>query len=234
MDIRCAKCGTEYELDDAKIPQQGLTVKCTTCGFIFKALKPVEPIKKTMLMYSAPPVEPRPAWVIRKPDGTTFQFNELAALQRLVKENKVSENDEISRQGEGWRRISEIPEFAGFFIVKSITIPPAPACQPAVQQQRAPVSAVIPAAPVVARQTSAAPVPVMAQPEPVMPPPPEVVPQPVVAAIPSAADLLAEAVRGEPAVQVPQVEAPVAPVAPVEPVIPAAPAAAPIPAAKAA
>jgi predicted Zn finger-like uncharacterized protein len=36
MDVRCEKCLTVYELDDAKIGDVGLTVKCQECGNLFK------------------------------------------------------------------------------------------------------------------------------------------------------------------------------------------------------
>src|SRR5438045_4097471 len=36
MDVRCEKCMTVYEFDDAKVGEQGVTVKCTQCGNLFK------------------------------------------------------------------------------------------------------------------------------------------------------------------------------------------------------
>jgi predicted Zn finger-like uncharacterized protein len=36
MDVRCEKCLTVYELDDAKVGNAGLTVKCQDCGNLFK------------------------------------------------------------------------------------------------------------------------------------------------------------------------------------------------------
>ena len=36
MDVRCEKCGTEYELDETRLKPGGVTVKCTTCGHMFK------------------------------------------------------------------------------------------------------------------------------------------------------------------------------------------------------
>src|SRR6185369_8909322 len=39
MDVRCEKCGTEYELDEARLKPGGVTVKCTTCGHMFKIRK---------------------------------------------------------------------------------------------------------------------------------------------------------------------------------------------------
>lgn len=39
MDVRCEKCGTEYELDEARLKPGGVTVKCTSCGHTFKIRK---------------------------------------------------------------------------------------------------------------------------------------------------------------------------------------------------
>ena len=39
MDVRCRQCGTEYELDDARVAAAGTTVKCSSCGHDFKLLQ---------------------------------------------------------------------------------------------------------------------------------------------------------------------------------------------------
>src|SRR5436853_621987 len=39
MDVRCEKCLTEYELDEARLKPTGVTVKCTNCGHMFKIRK---------------------------------------------------------------------------------------------------------------------------------------------------------------------------------------------------
>jgi predicted Zn finger-like uncharacterized protein len=36
MDVRCEKCSTVYEFDDSRVGEQGVTVKCTQCGNLFK------------------------------------------------------------------------------------------------------------------------------------------------------------------------------------------------------
>ena len=36
MDVRCEKCGTEYELDDSRLKPAGVSVKCTSCGHVFR------------------------------------------------------------------------------------------------------------------------------------------------------------------------------------------------------
>lgn len=75
MDVRCEKCQTEYELDEARLKPGGVTVKCTNCGYMFKIRKrantnvgltpvsstgptsPVTPIGRD----AGPVVRPRPA-----------------------------------------------------------------------------------------------------------------------------------------------------------------------------
>src|SRR5687768_16466361 len=39
MDVRCEKCPTDYELDEARLKPGGVTVKCTNCGHMFKIRK---------------------------------------------------------------------------------------------------------------------------------------------------------------------------------------------------
>ena len=36
MDVRCGRCSTEYDFDDALVSERGTTVKCTNCGHQFK------------------------------------------------------------------------------------------------------------------------------------------------------------------------------------------------------
>jgi predicted Zn finger-like uncharacterized protein len=36
MDVRCEKCGTDYELDDARVKPAGVNVQCTSCGHVFR------------------------------------------------------------------------------------------------------------------------------------------------------------------------------------------------------
>lgn len=62
MDVRCEKCGTEYELDETRLKPGGVTVKCTSCGHMFKIRKrsatnlgmPVPAASSTSL---TPPIE---------------------------------------------------------------------------------------------------------------------------------------------------------------------------------
>jgi predicted Zn finger-like uncharacterized protein len=47
MDVRCERCKTQYEIDDARISETGVTVQCTTCHHVFV-------VKKKALVVTVP------------------------------------------------------------------------------------------------------------------------------------------------------------------------------------
>ncbi len=139
MDVRCERCKTEYEFDDARITEAGVAVKCTTCAHVFKVKKkalvvtvPVKPgeleqVGATAMAPPAPPAPPVPVpspppdkqrdWKVRQASGNVFTFKELTTLQKWIVERKVTRDDEISLTGETWKRLGNIAELASFFQV---------------------------------------------------------------------------------------------------------------------
>ena len=89
MDVRCERCKTEYEFDDARITEAGVTVKCTTCGHVFK-------VKKKALVVTVPV----------KPDATE---DERFALR----EGDIFPNA-LTAVGEPWKqpRVSEVAQLS--------------------------------------------------------------------------------------------------------------------------
>jgi predicted Zn finger-like uncharacterized protein len=167
MDVSCEKCHTEYELDDTRVPETGVPVKCTTCGHVFNVKKAVAlstpmnshpPLESPTLgstTHSAPTPGDRREWKIRQASGKIFSFRELTNLQRWIVERKVARDDEISLTGETWKRLGHIVELASFFQVvdeaqkakqlqtlQTLGIfgatPPAPAPVPTSAQMRSP------------------------------------------------------------------------------------------------
>lgn len=143
MDIRCERCGTEYEFDDNRVTEAGITVKCSSCGHMFK-------IRKKSFVLTEPVVpgqEEAPAsknWMIRKPDGQMLSFKELTTLQKWIVERKVSREDEISRSGESWKKLGSIAELASFFRVVDQSQPVLPAMPPPAAPVTQPLPAVVP------------------------------------------------------------------------------------------
>lgn len=104
MDVTCDKCRTEYEFDDSLISESGTTVKCTNCGHLFRIYKPGTPESKR-----------RPAWLLKQPDGSVYTFERMTTLQRWIAEGKVTRDDQVSRDGEGWQSLGTMNDLAPFF-----------------------------------------------------------------------------------------------------------------------
>src|SRR5688572_16035826 len=102
MDVRCNRCGTEYEFDDALISERGTTVKCTNCGLQFKVFPS---------HHSGGPER----WVVRTADGGELIFTSLRELQRGIADRKVEPGDMLTRGQKPPRPLSSIAELEPFF-----------------------------------------------------------------------------------------------------------------------
>ncbi len=132
MDVKCEKCGTEYEFDDRKISEAGITVKCTNCGHLFKVVRQrVSAVRADAEGSSREMPGPRRVpWMIRNGRGEVKEFKDLATLQQWIAQGKVSPADQISKSGETWKPLSSIIELSGMFVAPVIqttsTAPPPP------------------------------------------------------------------------------------------------------------
>jgi predicted Zn finger-like uncharacterized protein len=108
MDVRCDRCQTEYEFDEARLTETGVAVRCTACGNVFKVSRPVA---------AAAPIDlERPRqWKVRRNDGQVYALKDLPELQRWIVERRVSRDDEVSLSGDAWRKLGGMPELASFF-----------------------------------------------------------------------------------------------------------------------
>lgn len=146
MDVRCDRCKSQYTVDDAHVTEAGVTVRCPQCQHTFivkkKAwvvtlpVKPGQDAPPSITLGAEPPPPPAPTgppappssapvaepqrereWRIRQTNGNLFTFRELTNLQRWIVERKVTRDDEISADGQTWKRLGNIPELAGFFLL---------------------------------------------------------------------------------------------------------------------
>ncbi len=120
MNVRCERCRTEYEFDDAEIIDSGVTVRCTVCSHVFKVKRrSIAPLDAATLAAPQPASGPPAAreWRVRQGNGNTLTFRELTTLQRWIVERKVVRADEISLTGASWKRLGDIAELASFFEV---------------------------------------------------------------------------------------------------------------------
>src|ERR1041385_3755441 len=76
MDVRCSRCGTEYDFDDALVSERGTTVKCTNCGHQFK-------------VYPGGGGGAPERWIVRKASGRELVYTSLRDLQRAIAQRQV-------------------------------------------------------------------------------------------------------------------------------------------------
>ena len=105
MDVSCNRCGTEYEFEETLVSDSGTTVKCTSCGHLFKVFRPGQ---------SPETIDRTKPWLIRKTDGTVEPLISLGDLTRLITKGVYTADDEISRTGQVWKRFGDIAELRGF------------------------------------------------------------------------------------------------------------------------
>ena len=103
MDVRCNRCGTDYEFDDDLISDRGTTVQCTNCGYQFKIYP-----ERTAVMSPE-------RWVVHTMAGRELAYTSLRDLQRAISENKVGPKDLLSRGNQAPRALGSIPELEPFF-----------------------------------------------------------------------------------------------------------------------
>lgn len=130
MDVRCARCGTEYDFDDALVSERGTTVKCTNCAHQFK-------------VYPGGGAGGPERWIVRKSSGRELVYTSLRDLQRAIAQRQVGPTDLLSRGGEHpMRQLGAIAELEPFFHNQPAAANPVPAQQrtllgmtPAAKQQ---------------------------------------------------------------------------------------------------
>ncbi len=103
MDVRCSRCATEYEFDDALISERGTTVKCTNCGLQFKILP------------SAGKGLAPERWVVRTGSGRELVYTSLRELQRGIADKKIGATDLLSRGKQPPRALASIAELEPLF-----------------------------------------------------------------------------------------------------------------------
>lgn len=130
MDVGCPKCQTEYELDDTRVTEDGITVKCASCGYVFRVKRkqlvvtlpakgnaPTADLLAPAASPELPPPPPSREWKVRQASGHEMPCADLTILQRGIIEGRIERDDLISLGGENWKRLGDVPELASFFQV---------------------------------------------------------------------------------------------------------------------
>ncbi len=142
MDVRCARCGIEYEFDDALISERGTMVRCTECGHQFR-VHPSHVI----------PAEPD-EWRVVTVGGRTLVFRTLRELQQGISQGDVARDATLLRGRLPPRPLGSIAELDPFFPTRAgaarqqntLTGVAPPAAAPALDAKPSPTTGKVPVA----------------------------------------------------------------------------------------
>ena len=77
MNITCPSCSSRYTVDDARIPESGVTIRCPSCGHKFIARRPAAAGSVPLPGRRADPLAPPPS---AEPDAPTSGSTDLGSL----------------------------------------------------------------------------------------------------------------------------------------------------------
>ncbi len=111
MDVQCERCQAEYQLEAARIPPGGASVRCTACGHVFRVSRPGEDAGEA----AAAGARSSRDWRLRRVDGAVIPFKDSSVLQQWILEGQATREDELSPDGVAWRRLGEVPQLLPVF-----------------------------------------------------------------------------------------------------------------------
>ncbi|RMG95025.1 MAG: hypothetical protein D6705_14725 [Deltaproteobacteria bacterium] len=101
MIVRCASCHAEFSLEDEQVGPEGVSLRCSVCGHVFTVAPPDGGEGGT--------------WQVRTVEDLLFTAPDLATLRQWAEEGRLHPDDRISRTGQHWLRVGDMPELAGIF-----------------------------------------------------------------------------------------------------------------------
>lgn len=116
MDVRCEKCQALYVVDDTHV--EGTMARCSRCGHTFALRRVSVPRASGPVRAISSSFSDANRWQLRAAaTGDVLRFEDLATLRQWILERRVGRDDAISRSGDQWRRLGDVPELASLFNV---------------------------------------------------------------------------------------------------------------------
>jgi predicted Zn finger-like uncharacterized protein len=114
MDVRCERCQTEYEVEDASVSDLGTEVQCSDCGHLFVVKRSENAARQANAIRNSDGPDAG-EWVIETVAGQTHHLRDLTMLHKWIIERRVTRDDRILRNGEPWQRLGDMAELTPFF-----------------------------------------------------------------------------------------------------------------------
>lgn len=104
MQIACPACAATYEFDESRVGPQGIALRCSACGHLFQYALLQTPVGTTLR-------------VRRVTTGEVFAFVDEHDVRSAILEGKFQRADLLSRSGQHWATLAELPNYAPYFHV---------------------------------------------------------------------------------------------------------------------
>jgi len=114
MDVRCERCQTEYEVEDASVSDLGTEVQCSDCGHQFVVKRSAAPVSVSELPVSSDG-QVSTSWKLVTTFGQAHDLRDLTQLHKWIIERRVTRNDRISQDGQTWQTLGALAELVPFF-----------------------------------------------------------------------------------------------------------------------
>jgi predicted Zn finger-like uncharacterized protein len=114
MDVRCERCQTEYEVEDASVSDLGTEVQCSDCGHLFMVKRALTPVSVAALPVSRES-HAGASWKLMTTFGQSHELRDLTQLHKWIIERRVTRNDKVSEDGESWQTLGSMSELIPFF-----------------------------------------------------------------------------------------------------------------------
>ncbi len=131
MKITCPSCGASYNVDDSRIPANGMTMRCPKCSHSFRVMPDGAAASEspnataqagagTILDGSGHAIQ-NERYYVKRPTGKVFGPFDGSAVEMMLKTGKLSSDAEVSTDKVTWAPLSSIPLFSKY--AKSGPIP---------------------------------------------------------------------------------------------------------------
>ncbi|HEX7501077.1 MAG TPA: zinc-ribbon domain-containing protein, partial [Polyangia bacterium] len=114
MDIRCGRCQSESQVEDANVSDLGTEVRCSDCGHVF-LVKRQGSAASTANTSREPKGKSAGTWVIETEAGRPLRLRDLTTLHKWIIERRVGREDRLARDGAPWQRLGDVAQLVPFF-----------------------------------------------------------------------------------------------------------------------
>jgi predicted Zn finger-like uncharacterized protein len=117
MDVRCERCQTEYEVEDASVSDLGTEVQCSDCGHLF-TVKRSQAVAEPVSVAVSPVAgegQGGGTWKLLTTLGQSQELRDLNQLHKMIIERRVTREDRVAQDGQPWQTLGTVAELVPFF-----------------------------------------------------------------------------------------------------------------------